>query len=242
MDATTTTTTTLEFLLVSSNYETLTAVRNGLKECGASLRFVPTTDHARDYVARRKIDGIFVDLEVPDARELIQSVRAGGFNRGAVIFACLHSGKGSPSTIVPGADFLLHKPLTAERVMSSTISARKMMTGERRRFFRHPVNMPVTLTVQGTVQQARMIDLGEGGMALHAEKPLEPSSIIDFFFELPSRQPVSGKGTIVWANSEGKAGIKFQFLGDRSKDHLQKWLCDRQQVNSQHPASGDSCR
>ena len=76
-----TTTTALDFLLVSNNYETLTAVKNGLKEFGAHLGFVPTIDYARDYLARRKIDGIFVDMEVPGAAELVQSIRVEIFQR-----------------------------------------------------------------------------------------------------------------------------------------------------------------
>lgn len=225
--------TALEFLLVSNNFTTLTAVTEGLKQLRASFGFVPNSDSAQRYIERRRLDGIFVDLEVPGALDLIQSIRQGSSNRLAVVFACVPNDKGSPSTLVPGANFLLEKPLTVESVVSHTTAAQEMMARERRRYFRHPLNLSVSLKADEVDQLARMTNLGEGGMAVQVLKRLIYSSLVEFSFELPFGQPIAGKGMVAWANSEGLTGIKFQFLRGNGQEVLEDWLANRQRISSE---------
>src|SRR5437773_11262671 len=45
----------------------LNAVSGGVKKYGAKFILVPTAEAARDCLNRRKIDGVFVDLEVAGA-------------------------------------------------------------------------------------------------------------------------------------------------------------------------------
>jgi len=224
--------TPFEFLLVSNNYKTLCAVSEGIKPFGARLGFVPAADSARDYIGRRKLDGIFVDLEVPGALELILSIRQGSSNRRAVIFACFQDNKESAIALAPGADFLLGNPLTVESVATQTAAARDMMARERRHYFRHPLNIPVVLKADEMEQHGRMTNLGEGGMAVRSAKPLVPSSLVEFALELPSAQTLSGKGIVAWANSEGMSGIKFQFFRGQGQDDLQAWLANCERIPS----------
>jgi CheY-like chemotaxis protein len=227
--------TNLEFLLVSNNFDTLTAVTEGLKQFGASFGFVPASDSAQRYIERRKLDAIFVDLEVPGALELIQSIRQGSSNRLAVIFACVSDGKESAPTLVPGANFLLEKPITAASVAAHTNAAREMMTRERRRYFRHPLNLSVSLKTAEGELWARMTNLGEGGMALHVVKRLTYASPVEFAFELPLGQPICGKGVVAWANSEGLIGVKFQLIRGNDQEALQDWLANRQRISCDPP-------
>lgn len=223
--------TPLEFLLVSNDFKTLTAVTEGLKQLGGTFGFVPASDSAKRYIDRHKLDGILVDLDVPGALELIQEVRQGSSNRLAVIFAIVPEGKESAATLAPGANFFLHKPLTGESVGTHVNAAREMMARERRRYFRQPLNLSVSLKTDEGQQWARMTNLGEGGMALHVVKPLAYSTMVEFAFELPLGQPISGKGMIAWANREGLVGIKFQLLRDNGHDAIQDWLTNRQRIS-----------
>src|SRR5262245_37713224 len=102
---------TLEFVLVSSDYATLTAVSKGVKKHGAKFSLSPAADSARECLCQRKIDGVFVDLAVPGALGLIAGIRKGMSNAKAVIFACLQSSKESAAALSAGANFLLLKPL-----------------------------------------------------------------------------------------------------------------------------------
>ncbi len=231
--------TLLEFLLVSNNYKTLTAVTGGLKQFGASFGFVPTTDSAREYLGRRKMDGIIVDLQVHGALDLIQAIRKGSSNRYAAVFACLESAQESPAALAAGANFFLHQPLTAESVLSHVTAAQTMMAQERRRFFRHPVSLPVFLAAGGAQQRAMMVNVSEGGMAVRVAKPLKDAAIVDFAFEFSFGHAISGKGRIAWSNREGMAGIEFQLFRGKGKEHLLHWLTAWQSVSPPPLANHD---
>jgi response regulator RpfG family c-di-GMP phosphodiesterase len=222
---------TLEFVLVSSDYATVTAVSRGVKKYRANVTLSPATDSARESLSRRKIDGVFVDLEVPDSLGLIAAIRKGTSNSKAVIFACVQSSKESTATLSAGANFLLLKPLTAESVALHITIAKDLLERERRRYFRHSVSLPVLLTDADGKQRARMTDLSEGGMAVRATRPLKHSSAIEFEFELSFGATVSGKGQVAWTNKEGLAGIFMQMIHGKGREQLEAWLVAREQLS-----------
>src|SRR5213593_2321609 len=96
----------LEFVLVSSDYTTMNAVFGGVKKYGAKFILVPTAEAARDCLTRRKIDGVFVDLEVPGALGVMESIRKGSSNAKAVIFACVLHAREYTDALSAGANFL----------------------------------------------------------------------------------------------------------------------------------------
>ncbi|HEX8881998.1 MAG TPA: hypothetical protein VF749_18275, partial [Candidatus Acidoferrum sp.] len=99
------------------------AVSKAVKKIGSKFVLVPTAHEARECLNRRKIDGLFVDMEVPGALGLIESTRKGVSNNKAVIFACFVNAKESAQILALGANFLLRKPVTEEGVaMHITIS------------------------------------------------------------------------------------------------------------------------
>jgi DNA-binding response OmpR family regulator len=170
----------LEFVLLSNDYATMNAVSDGVKKYGGKFNLVPTPQAARDCLSRRKVDGVFVDMAVGGALELIESIRAGTSNRKGVIFACILSTKESTATLNAGANFLLRKPLSAESVALHLAIAKELLVRERRRYFRHAVSLPVVLKGPEGQQQARMTNLSEEGMALRTTKPLQHASSVEF--------------------------------------------------------------
>lgn len=220
----------LEFLLVSNDYATLTAVSGGVKKYGAKFGLVPTAEAARDYLERKKIDGVFVDMQVAGTLELIEGVRKGSSNGKAAIFACVATTEESTATLNAGANFLLRKPLSVEAVALHITIAKEIMLRERRRYFRHPVNLPVTLKDGEVDQHARIMNLSEGGMAVRGGKGLKHTSGIEFVFELGLGAEISGRGQVAWTSSEGMAGILFQSLHGMGRGHLGNWLTAREQL------------
>jgi DNA-binding response OmpR family regulator len=215
---------TLEFVVVSSDYATATAVSCGVKKYGAKFGLSSTADSARDCLSRRKIDGVFVDLEVPGALGLIAAVRKGTSNSKAVIFACVQNSKESTVTLSAGANFLLLKPVTAESVALHITIAKELLERERRCYFRHSANLAVLLREGDGEQRARMTNLSEAGMAVRVTKPVKHSSVIEFEFELTFGAIVSGKGQVAWTSKEGLAGILVQSLHGKGREQLESWL------------------
>ncbi|MGB2623963.1 MAG: PilZ domain-containing protein [Candidatus Acidiferrum sp.] len=225
----------LEFLLVSNDYATLTAVSGGVKKYGAKLALAPTGEAGRDFLERKKIDGLFVDMQVPGTIELIEAVRKGSSNAKAAIFACVRTARETTASLNAGANFVLRPPLSVEAVALHITIAKEIMLRERRRYFRHSANLPVTLNDGKTEHPARIVNLSEGGMAVRGVKTLKHSSAIDFAFELALGAEISGRGLVAWTNSEGMAGILFQTLHGMGRGHLGAWLTAREQLSPKTP-------
>jgi hypothetical protein len=110
--------------------------------------------------------------------------------------------------------------------------AKDLLVRERRRYFRHPVNLPVVLKEGEFEQRARMTNLSEGGMAVHTVKPLRHSIAVDFSFDLPMGVSIKGKGRVAWVSTEGMAGIVAESFDGKGKEHLEGWLVAREQLGS----------
>ena len=220
----------LELLLVSNDYATLTAVSGGVKKFGAKFALVPTAEAGREYLERKKIDGVFVDTQVAGAIEMIEAVRRGPSNAKAAIFACVKSSRETTAALNAGANFVLKSPLTIDNVALHIAIAKEIMLREKRRYFRHPVNRPVTLRDGGAEQLGRVTNLSEGGMAVRGSKPLKKAAGVEFEFELGLGAELHGKGLVAWTSSEGMAGILFQTLHGMGRGHLEAWLTAREQL------------
>lgn len=220
----------LDFLLVSNDYATLTAVSGSAKKYGAKLAVVPTMDTARDYLERRRIDAVFIDMQVNGGLALVEWIRRGPSNAKAAIFACIASASESTMALNAGANFLLRRPLTVEGVTLHITIAKDVMVREQRRYFRHPVSIPVTLIANENEQQAKITNVSEGGMAIRWAKPVKHKAGIDFTFELGLGATIDGKGLVAWTSTEGMAGIQFHTLLGSSRASLESWLMAREQL------------
>jgi len=221
----------LEFVLVSSDYATVSAVSKGIRKIGGRFVLVPTAHEARESLGRKKVDGVFVDMEVPGALGLLESIRKGTSNSKAVIFGCVTNAKESTPTLNAGANFLLRKPLNEESVALHITIAKDLLVREQRRYFRHPVNLPVVLKEGEVEQNARVTNLSGGGMAVRTTKALKHSAVMDFEFELSLGIRVSGKGQVAWTNADGIAGINLQTLRGKGKEHLEAWLAVKERAS-----------
>jgi response regulator RpfG family c-di-GMP phosphodiesterase len=219
-----------EFVLVSGDYATLTTLSGGVKKYGAKFIVVPTAEAARDCLNRRKVDGVFVDMELPGAVAIIEGIRKGASNSKVVIFACVKSSREYTGTLSAGANFLLRKPLNEDTIALHITIAKELLERERRRYFRHPLNLPVILTEAGTEQHARMTNLSEGGMAVRLIRPLRPSAVVDFEFALSQGTSISGKGQVSWVSTEGVAGIILQLFRGAGKAQLEAWLAAQDEL------------
>jgi response regulator RpfG family c-di-GMP phosphodiesterase len=222
----------LEFVLVSDDYALMHAVSGGVKKYGGKFILVPTAEAARDCLKRRKIDGVFVDMEVPGALGVMEGIRKGTTNNKAVIFACVTDAKENTLSLSAGANFLLRKPLNEGSVALHITIAKELLDRERRRYFRHAVSIPAVLKDGEVVQHARITNLSEGGMAVRTAKPLKHSSVVDFSFDLALGASVSGKGQVAWINSEGQAGIVLQIFNGTGREYLEAWLAAQEQLGS----------
>src|SRR5260370_11005100 len=222
----------LEFVLVSNDDARGSGGSGGVKKDGGKFIVAGTGEAARDCLNRRRIDGVFVDLEVPEALAVIEGIRKGASNDKAVIFACLADAKDNTRALSAGANFLLRKPLNVDSIAVHITIVNELMNHERRRYFRHAVNLPGALKEGEVEQHARMTNLSEGGMAVRTAKGLRRSSVMDFAFDLPQGTSVRGRGHVAWTNTEGMAGIILQIFHGKGREHLATWLTTQEQLHA----------
>jgi CheY-like chemotaxis protein len=218
----------LEFLVVCNDYPVFKTITASVQRLQGRLNCAPSTTSAHDYITRRKIDGIIVDMGVPGALNLMDSVRKGASNRFSVVFACVSSSEEASGALQAGANFIVHKPFTEEKIYQTLNTASAMMYAEHRRYFRYELVVPVTLIMGAQQTKATMSNLSEGGMSLWSVTSYARGSTIQFKFELPFSGPVSGKGEISWTSAEGLLGVKFHMLYENSYRHLANWISRRE--------------
>ena len=220
--------------MVCNDYPVFRTITGSIQKLKGRMNCAPSTVSALDYVSRRKIDGIIIDLGIEGALELVDGVRKGNSNRFSVVFACVNNPEEATSAIQAGANFVVHRPLTEDKMFQTLNAAASMMSAERRRYFRYPMIVPVALKFGGGEVRATMSNLSEGGMAVWCLSEKRIGSDVNFSFELPFGGIIHGKGEVAWINAEGLIGVKFHILHESAYAHLSQWVKRREL----EPASG----
>lgn len=215
-----------EFLVVCSDIGTYKTITRALERVNAVVDYTSGTATANAFIERRKIDGIFLDMDLEGALDMVRGIRQGGSNRFSVVFGCAKPSADATTLLAAGVNFVLYKPLLANAVLDALDSASPMIAAERKRYLRYQLTVPVVLRQQEQEQKAITANISRGGMAVRCQQVYEPGSPIQFTFQVPETE-IKGRGEVAWANTEGFMGIKFYLLGDQNKSALSSWL-DRQ--------------
>src|SRR5258708_1191010 len=216
-----------EYLSVCSDAGVHKTLTSAIHAFAGTANFSSGITSAMAYTTRRKLDGIFIDMGVEGRRNLLGSVRRGNSNRFSVVFACAGENEDTSLLLKAGANFVVHKPLDPQEIARVLESASQMMAGERQRYLRYPLALPVVLKTSDGEQKAITSNISRGGMAVRCLQSLEAGSPINFVLQLPLGEPLRGRGEVAWANTDGLMGIKFYLMGDEVKKNLWRWMEQR---------------
>jgi c-di-GMP-binding flagellar brake protein YcgR len=100
------------------------------------------------------------------------------------------------------------------------------MERERRRYFRHVVEISVTLAFKdGAELKAKATNVSETGMAIWLAGSLAGRELSSIAFRLPGT-PFSIEPTadLAWADGSGQAGVRFRDMPPSSREQLDLWL------------------
>ncbi len=221
----------LDSLLISRDAALLGVLRPTLENLSVRVEVCSGIQTGNELLNRRKFDAVIVDCDdLQGGVELLNDLRKSHSNASSVSFAVVNGKTSTRDAFQLGANFVLQKPLTpvnASRCFNAAIS---FMVRERRRYFRHPVDIPVKITLkEGLDFSATTSNLSEGGMAVRLTAKLQKSTEVKVQFALPgTASSLELKAMIAWAD-EGHAGIKFLDVPQSSQYQLDKWLTDRLQ-------------
>jgi DNA-binding response OmpR family regulator len=223
---------TLESLLISRDAALLGVLRPTLEKMSVSVEVCSGAQTGGEMLGKRKFDAVIVDCDdLQGGIEILKALRKTQSNASSVAFAVLNGATTTQEAFQFGANFVLQKPLTPLNATRCFNAALNFMVRERRRYFRHPMEMPVRISLpEGTELNATATNLSEGGMALRVVGKLPKNTEARLHFTLPSSNTsLELRGIIAWADGTGNVGIKFVEVPQSSQYQLEKWLTDRLQ-------------
>jgi len=220
---------TLEALVVSRDPDTLRVLRSALGKLDVTVEVCTGTEAGSEILAAKKFDAIIIDCDdMHGGIGVLQQVRKERSNKTSVTFAILNGVTDVRTVFQMGAGFVLQKPITITNALRSFHAAYGLMHRERRRYFRLPVEIPVTLTF-GRSQEIKVTasNLSEGGMAVQGATGL-PSEVVRVQFALPGTDiTLSPKAELAWSDASGRGGIRFLELTANAREQLENWLLQK---------------
>jgi DNA-binding response OmpR family regulator len=214
-------------LLVLRDDSAADLLRHVLADFQVESEHCPDTSVATQKLQDKHFDAIVVDLDEDStlAADIMQKLRQSAASKNAVTISLLNDSSNVRRAFGIGANFVLYKPLASESASASLRAAVALLKRERRRSFRVPVQLPVTLSWQDVPEvEGIMLDLSEDGMDVLSAQPLQRMQLIDVHFSLPDLSQVTARGEVAWANTNGQAGVEFISFPDGQKGVVQDWL------------------
>jgi CheY-like chemotaxis protein len=227
----------LDSLLISRDADLLGVLRPALEKISVNIQVCAESQPGSDVMAKRKFDAVIIDCDdLPNGFDLLRALRQTQSNAKSVSFAVVNGKTTTQQAFESGANFVLQKPLTPLHASRCFNAALNFMVRERRRYFRHAVEMPLRISLpQNQEMTATSTNLSEGGMAIRILGKLPKDGQAQFRFTLPGvNVSLELKGQVAWADGTGHAGIRFVDVPQSSQYQLEKWLTDR--LQSEMPA------
>jgi len=217
----------LKSLLLCSDEKIVRILRRTLGDLDISVEHCAGSEVALRHLTRGRFEAIIVDCAGPGAADVLRVVRTSPCNQRAVAVAILDPATGLRSAFELGANFILYKPVTAERAKSSFRAARALMKKERRRNTRVPIQIPVEMSSpeSGARFKVNTTDLGEGGLAVSLPRRSKPQGRWLLKFTLPgSTQALEVDAQFAWEGAGTQVGLRFQDLSPAAVRQLREWL------------------
>ena len=216
---------TLQALLVSSDDAAADVLGRVLSAFDIAMDRSSDPETTLSRMQQQKFDALIVDFDnVETAETVLQHAQKLG---SAPISIALVADTGKVRTILSGgAHFVLYKPVTEEAAKAGLRAAAALLSRERRRSFRVPVQAPVEITLPDTRKvDGILLDLSETGMDVLTAEAQVGGSLLGFHFQLPDGAlEIEGHGQVAWANPNGQTGVQFLDLSESIVASLKAWL------------------
>jgi DNA-binding response OmpR family regulator len=219
----------LDSLLISNDAGLLDVLRPALEKISVNIEVCAGSRAGNDLLTKRKFDAVIVDCDdLQNGFDLLSALRQTQSNAKSVAFAVVNGKTTTQEAFHSGANFVLQKPLTPLHAARCFNAALNFMVRERRRYYRHPVEMPLRITLPHNQElTATTTNVSEGGMAIRVLGKLTKDAQAQFRFTLPMINiSLDLKGQVAWADGTGHAGIRFVEVPQSSQYQLEKWLTD----------------
>jgi DNA-binding response OmpR family regulator len=227
----------LESLLLSRDAEVFRVLRATLEKLSIEIEVCQEAKKASDILISEKFDAVIVDCDdMPGGVGVLEGLRATPSNKNSVTFAIVNERTSTQEAFSMGVNFVLHKPLSVLNTSRCFNAALSFMLRERRRYFRHPVKMPVCLVLDDKEIKGESTNISEGGIALLLHHALPKNATPRLQFTLPASGPTLDVETeVAWADLKGYVGLRFLNLPASSQELLEGWLTTQMERQTPGP-------
>lgn len=220
----------LESLLLSRDAEVFRILRPALEKLSIDVEVCQEAKEASEILISEKFDAVIVDCDdLPGGAEVLEGLRSTSSNRNSVAFAIVNGKKTTTQDAFGmGVNFVLHKPLSILNTSRCLNAALNFMLQERRRYFRHPVRMPVRVVVGERELKATSTNISEGGIAILLHQALPKNATPRAQFTLPDTNfSIDAECAVAWMDLKGFAGLRFRNLEKTTQEQLERWLAQQ---------------
>src|SRR3984893_16706849 len=217
----------LTSLVVCAETKAVQVLSQILHELSIAVEHCAELSAAAARLAALPFDAIVLDCKDQQAAiELIVAVRKSPINKAALIIGLVDGREQVRDIFGQGANFIVYKPVSAERAASSLRAARGLMRREKRGKLRVSCHAPASITYSNAEDvAATLLDLSEDGLAIQSERRLPPRCKVYFQFNLPGeKSSVRLSGDVVWQDSSGRVGIRFVDVPQTSRRTMNEWI------------------
>jgi CheY-like chemotaxis protein len=218
---------TLSSLLVCGDKASVQVLNRVLEELDIQVELCADAVRAGVRLAQERFDLIILDCETQEGVvALLHESRSSRLND-AILTVVVVAGQESIREMFSlGVNFVLYKPVSHERALSTLRAAQAVLHRDKRRKTRAPVHTHATIDYAGVERaKATLVNLAEDGMGVNFGKKLPPTCKVYFQFQLPGQMAnVRLSGQVVWQDWNGRAGIQFVDVPQGSRRVLQDWL------------------
>jgi response regulator RpfG family c-di-GMP phosphodiesterase len=180
-------------------------------------------------LSKNKYDAVVVDCDhSADAADVLLAIRSARSNKKAIVFAVLQGHLMRKGATDSGANFIVEKPLTQDKVLRSVRAAHGMIVAERRRYSRIPVKGTIFLQETAEIHEntGQLINVSDTGAALSLRpKGSKKDTAVKVRFLLPgSTNMIAGNAEVAWSKDNGEVGVRFTQLSNAARNELREWL------------------
>ncbi len=217
----------LASLLLSRDPDLVRPLRSALERHSIGVEVCVGPNAGVEILMSEHFDAVIVDCDdLQGGAEVLRDLRRMAANKSSVAVAVLNQRTTTSQAFQMGANFVIQKPVSTVNANRCASAAVAMMTRERRRYYRHPLDFAITAVFgKDEMREAKATNISEGGMAVRFSDPLPSCGLTKVSFLLPDMQsPLEFRADLAWADEEGRAGLRFVDLPKKAQEAIEDWL------------------
>jgi len=215
-------------LLVSDDLILRSEIKPVLNEAGIVCQCCEIASFDR-VIARGKIECILLDISDPAKfSDVITKLRAEKFNRYAIVLALADDAHRAVLSKISGVNFIVSKSARLLPELRQALnSARALIIHEKRRYYRHPVELIGEVFCNGQAASVKIIDLSARGACLDCNG-WSVTKTLQLVFVLPGMSQRLEIGAAVAWTKGATVGVEFTSVTSDSERALKAWLREKE--------------